>query len=38
MSIEDIEYLYKNSIKETSIILVDSSKRDKNNYHYDKIK
>ena len=32
MSIEDIEYLYKNSIKETSIILVDSSKRDKNNY------
>ena len=32
MSIEDIEYLYKNSIKETSIILIDSSKRDKNVY------
>lgn len=30
MSIEDIDFLYKNSIKESSIILVDSSKRDKN--------
>lgn len=30
MSIEDIDFLYKNSIKESSIILVDSSKRNKN--------
>jgi hypothetical protein len=32
MSIEDIDFLYKNSIKESSIILIDSSKRDKNVY------
>ena len=32
MSIEDINYLYKNSIKESSVILIDSSKRDKNIY------
>ena len=32
MSIEDIEHLYKNSLKESSIILVDSSKRDKDVY------
>lgn len=41
MSIEDIDFLYKNSIKESSIILVDSSKRNKsihkhpNNYVID---
>lgn len=29
MSIEDINYLYKNSIKDNAIIFVDSSKRDK---------
>lgn len=33
MSIEDIDFLYKNSIKESSIILIDSSKRNKNIYH-----
>ena len=27
MSIEDIDFLYKNSIKESSIILIDSSKK-----------
>ena len=32
MSIEDVDYLYKNSIKESSIILVDSSNRDKSVY------
>ena len=32
MSIEDIDYLYKNSIKESSIILVDSSNRNKDVY------
>lgn len=32
MSIEDIDFLYKNSIKESSIILIDSSKRDKDAY------
>jgi hypothetical protein len=32
MSIEDIDFLYKNSIKESSIILVDSSKRNKDVY------
>ena len=32
MSIEDIDFLYKNSIKESSVILIDSSKRDKNTY------
>ena len=33
MSIEDVDYLYKNSIKESSIVLIDSSKRNKNIYH-----
>ena len=32
MSIEDVEYLYKNSLKESSIILIDSSKRNKDVY------
>ena len=32
MSIEDIQHLYKNSLKESSIILIDSSKRDKDVY------
>ena len=32
MSIEDINYLYKNSVKENIIIKIDSSKRDKNIY------
>ena len=32
MSIEDIDFLYKNSIKESSIVLIDSSKRNKNIY------
>ena len=32
MSIEDIEYLYKNSVKENIIIKIDSKKRDKNIY------
>ena len=30
MPIEDLDYLYKNSVKENIIILVDSAKRDKN--------
>jgi hypothetical protein len=34
MSIEDIDFLYKNSIKESSIILVDSSKRNKSIYKH----
>ena len=29
MSIEDIDYLYKNSVKDNAVIFVDSSKRDK---------
>ena len=29
MPIEDLDYLYKNSVKENIIILVDSAKRDK---------
>ena len=29
MSIEDIDYLYKNSIKESVVTLVDSSTRNK---------
>ena len=29
MSIEDIEHLYKNSIKESTILLIDSSKRNR---------
>lgn len=32
MSIEDIDYLYKNSIKDNAVIFVDSSKRDKLTY------
>ena len=32
MVIEDIDYLYKNSVKENIIIKIDSSKRDKNIY------
>jgi hypothetical protein len=32
MSIEDIDYLYKNSIKESTVILIDSSNRDKNTF------
>jgi len=32
MSIEDIDYLYKNSVKENIIIKIDSSKRDKDIY------
>ena len=32
MTIEDLDYLYKNSIKENIIILVDSAKRDKKNW------
>lgn len=34
MPIEDIDYLYQNSVKESIIIFVDSSKRDKNIYPY----
>ena len=33
MSIEDVDYLYQNSIKESSIILVDSSQRNRDVYH-----
>jgi len=32
MSIEDINYLYKNSVKENIIIKINSSERDKNIY------
>ena len=32
MSIEDIDYLYKNSIKESTVILIDSSNRNKNTF------
>lgn len=32
MSIEDIDYLYKNSVKDNAVIFVDSSKRDKLTY------
>ena len=32
MSIEDIEYLYKNSVKDNVVIFVDSSKRNKLTY------
>ena len=32
MSIEDIDYLYKNSIKESTVILIDSSNRDKKTF------
>lgn len=32
MSIEDINYLYKNSVKDNSIIFIESDKRDKNIY------
>lgn len=33
MSIEDLDYLYANSVKENIIVLVDSGKRDKNVWH-----
>ena len=32
MSIEDINYLYKNSVKDNAIIFIESDKRDKNVY------
>ena len=32
MSIEDINYLYKNSVKDNAIIFIESNKRDKNIY------
>ena len=32
MSIEDVNYLYKNSVKDNSIIFIESDKRDKNIY------
>ena len=32
MSIEDVNYLYKNSLKDNAIIFIESSKRDKNTY------
>ena len=32
MSIEDIDYLYKNSVKDNAVIFVDSSKRNKLTY------
>lgn len=32
MSIEDIEHLYKNSIKESTILLIDSSKRNRESF------
>ena len=32
MSIEDINYLYKNSVKDNSIIFIESNKRNKNVY------
>ena len=32
MSIEDVNFLYKNSLKDNAIIFIESSKRDKNTY------